>query len=42
MKDKVAEAHAAMEQSLREHQARTKQIEEEYAVNEANLRDRLR
>ena len=42
MKDKVIEAHAAMEQSLREHQARTKQIEEEYLAKEADLRDRLR
>ena len=42
MKDKVAEAHATMERSLKEHQERTKQIEEEFNNKERDLRDRLR
>ena len=42
MKDKVAEAHATMERSLKEHQERTKQIEEEFNNKERDLRERLR
>ena len=42
MKDRVAEAHATMERSLREHEARTKQIEEEFINKETDLRNHLR
>lgn len=42
MKDKVAEAHATMERSLKEHQERTKQIEEEFNNKEVELRNSLR
>ena len=42
MKDKVTEAHATMERSLREHEERTREIEAEYDQKETDLRDRLR
>ena len=42
MRDKVTEAQARMEQSLKEHQERTRQVEEEYAQKEKDLRGRLR
>ena len=42
MKDKVTEAHATMERSLKEHQERTRQIEEEFVQKESDLRNNLR
>jgi len=37
MKDRVKQAHEKMEQSLKEHKERTRQVEQEFAIKEQKL-----